>query len=465
MEISRATLSQVSALLTSVLAEAPQSSGAMIGALGDADLCAFVAQIDDVGRQIDALRIHAAGEVDARSRVELGHDGLAFRWGHRRAEHLLEQLTRVSSREAAARIRMSRAVAPRRALDGTPLPPRFATVGRALQAGELPLDSAQEIIRCLSQAERSADPDMLAAAEEALVDSARREPAALVGIQARVWRDALDPDGAEPRDDELRARRGLNLGREVNGMTPISGSADPASAALLRSLFTEGSGPGRTPRFLDASHDDAGGGAVLGPESAVTADPRTRSQRQFDILMGVLTAGIRSSETPGSMRALTAVSVVVRAEDLTRGTGAAWLDDVLEPISGRHAATLACDAGYRPVIVGDRGEILHLGRTERLFSSPQRRALAIRDGGCVWPGCDAPPGWCHAHHVVEWRRGGLTDIDNGVLLCSAHHHMLHDSHFSMEMTEGRPYLIAPRSLDPDQKPRALGRSRVLMNTG
>ncbi|MEY2849278.1 MAG: hypothetical protein RI885_1945, partial [Actinomycetota bacterium] len=204
-------------------------------------------------------------------------------------------------------------------------------------------------------------------------------------------------------------------------------------------------------------HDDG--------ESAIPVDPRTRAQRQFDVLMGVLSAGIRSSETPGSTRSLTAVSVVVRAEDLVAGTGAAWLDEVLEPISAVHAAALACDAGYRPVIVGDLGEILYLGRTQRLFSAAQRKALAVRDGGCVWPGCDAPPGWCQAHHVVEWRRGGLTDIDNGVLLCAAHHHLLHESDFTMLMVAGRPYLIAPRHLDPEQVPRAVGRSRVLMRAG
>ena len=124
----------------------------------------------------------------------------------------------------------------------------------------------------------------------------------------------------------------------------------------------------------------------------------------------------------------------------------------------RHrAATVqqfACDAELREIVVGLGGEILELGKAQRLFTAAQRIALAVRDGGCTWYDCTAPPGWCHAHHVDEWDAdNGPTDINNGALLCPAHHHQLHHSGFRMRMHNGRPQLLAPPWLDPDNTGR------------
>ncbi len=71
------------------------------------------------------------------------------------------------------------------------------------------------------------------------------------------------------------------------------------------------------------------------------------------------------------------------------------------------------------------GNIIDLGRRQRLFSRTQRRALVYRDRGCVFPGCDRGPKWCDAHHLKPWDEGGLTDLINGALLCRRHHRMVH----------------------------------------
>ncbi len=191
-------------------------------------------------------------------------------------------------------------------------------------------------------------------------------------------------------------------------------------------------------------------------------DPRTREQRQHDVLMGVISAGLRRTEKTQSLRPLSSVTAVVSLRDLETGTGAGWLDDIGEPISIATVRQMVCDGGLRTVILGDAGEALFLGRTERLFTAAQRKALAARDGGCVWPGCSAPPGRCEAHHVVEWERGGATDIDNGALLCSAHHHALHASEFTMRMIDGRPHLLAPPWLDPQSAWKRMVRCRATM---
>ena len=64
---------------------------------------------------------------------------------------------------------------------------------------------------------------------------------------------------------------------------------------------------------------------------------------------------------------------------------------------------------------------LAVGRTSRTATPAQRRALAVRDGGCIIPGCQIPAENCQSHHVQDWAAGGPTDIDNLALLCWTHH--------------------------------------------
>jgi hypothetical protein len=56
----------------------------------------------------------------------------------------------------------------------------------------------------------------------------------------------------------------------------------------------------------------------------------------------------------------------------------------------------------------------------------QRAALVVRDGGGVFPGCERPPAWCEAHHLVHWLHGGRTDLENLALVCRAHHRAVHE---------------------------------------
>ena len=434
--------------------------------IDDQSMCAILVQVEKLSRLVDALRATSAAEISDRSRHELGSEGLSSRLGHRRRIHLIEHLTRVSQAEAARRIRLGTAVRPHLALDGRQLPAAFPIVAAALTAGQLGVDAAAGIIRCLGHtAERRANMDDLDAAEQSLVDTAAVEPADIVGLHPRVWREALDPDGAEPREEVLRARRRFSLGREVEGMTPFSGALDPASATLLRAAFSDASAPGATPRFL--SEEDIARGTQTstddtGEEEVTIRDRRTREQRQHDVFVGPLTAGIRASErAPVGMRSLATVMAVIQLTDLESGTGAGWLDDVSEPVFAVTVGRLACDGGHQKIVLGDDGEVLHLGRPERRFSTAQRKALAVRDGGCVI-NCGAPPGWCDAHHVPEYEAGGETNIDNGVLLCGTHHTWLHASGFTLKMVNGKPWPPAPPWLDPAQRWKPVGYTRATM---
>ncbi len=103
----------------------------------------------------------------------------------------------------------------------------------------------------------------------------------------------------------------------------------------------------------------------------------------------------------------------------------------IEPETARR---LACDAEIAVAVVGDDGEVLALGRTRRLVSRGQRRALMIRDGMCQFAGCHQTR-HLRAHHVVPWSQGGLTDLGNLMLLCQFHHTVVHEGRMVIRPTE------------------------------
>ncbi|HEY2957891.1 MAG TPA: DUF222 domain-containing protein [Actinomycetota bacterium] len=93
---------------------------------------------------------------------------------------------------------------------------------------------------------------------------------------------------------------------------------------------------------------------------------------------------------------------------------------------GGLAQALRAAVPLLPLPLGAPVEVLDLGRATRVVPPALRRALAVRDGGCVAPGCDRPPGWTDAHHLHHWLHGGPTSLDNLVLLCRVHHVAVHE---------------------------------------
>jgi hypothetical protein len=157
-----------------------------------------------------------------------------------------------------------------------------------------------------------------------------------------------------------------------------------------------------------------------------------------------------TTSTPARTEAI----VVIQADDPTAERVRA-LDG--EPLTAELASLLSCDAHLCALLVDRRGQPLWLGRTSRLASHAQRRALAIRDGGCVFPGCDMPAEWCDAHHQPGWEHGGTTDIDAMVLLCRRHHGAAHSERWTLRPSP-QPPPPPPRasSTSPPRPPRRSG---------
>jgi hypothetical protein len=85
-----------------------------------------------------------------------------------------------------------------------------------------------------------------------------------------------------------------------------------------------------------------------------------------------------------------------------------------------------------PALGGAPAQPLEMGRASRVVQPAQRAALVVRDGGCVFPGCDRPQGWCEAHHLQHWLHGGPTDLANLALVCRAHHRAVHEGGWRLE---------------------------------
>ncbi|CAN5305137.1 hypothetical protein BH24ACT9_BH24ACT9_15310 [soil metagenome] len=104
------------------------------------------------------------------------------------------------------------------------------------------------------------------------------------------------------------------------------------------------------------------------------------------------------------------------------------------------------------LLLSPTGIPLDVGRAQRLFGGRLRTTLDVRDRGCAWPGCDRPPSWTQAHHILSWLDGGRTDLDNGVLLCLFHHHEIEKADWTVTIRGGRAWFTPPRWIDPDQTP-------------
>jgi hypothetical protein len=124
-----------------------------------------------------------------------------------------------------------------------------------------------------------------------------------------------------------------------------------------------------------------------------------------------------------------------------------------QPVPPPTLALLACSARLRRVLTDRHGAVLALGRTSRLATPAQRRALLARDRGCVIPGCPTPAGSCDIHHPTPWAGGGGTDLDNLALVCPRHHSEIHDATtgrdtWRIHMIDGVPWVQPPTWAHP-----------------
>ena len=94
-------------------------------------------------------------------------------------------------------------------------------------------------------------------------------------------------------------------------------------------------------------------------------------------------------------------------------------------LDGPTVSRLFCDSAVHRVVMSGRSAVLDYGTATRTIPAPLWNALVIRDEHCRFPDCDRPSVWCEGHHVVWVTHGGPTELANLALVCSRHHHVLH----------------------------------------
>ncbi|AXH96119.1 HNH endonuclease signature motif containing protein [Ornithinimicrobium avium] len=292
-----------------------------------------------------------------------------------------------------------------------------APLDRAVREGRTSLARAGRVARVMLRLRRALDPDQAEAYAQIATGAAcstKISDADLGKVCTRLLTDLLDedPDRGEDPDDRT--------------------GPEPARQAL-RCVTRTPLGEGMVRYTVDAPVEDAPmfDGILFGPLATPVPRPegekdsRDAGQRQYDAVKTVVSRGLANPGAPASS-ARASVILTVKADPRTgRPTGTAESATGGTWFTSTAAGRYACMGDLTPVVLGEMGEPLDLGRTQRLASPGQFKALLVRDKHCTYPGCTIPGTWCEVHHLIWWCRHGDTDIVLLVLLCPRHHTVVH----------------------------------------
>lgn len=313
---------------------------------------------------------------------------------------------------------------------------RYELVRQALAAGEISLSKAQVMRVALDRLPAGLSTKTLERAQTNLLEQAKvLDPKRLARVGLRIW-EVIDPDGVDAHEqrllerEEAKARRSSWLtSRTQDGITRIGLRTPELIGDTFLSILEGYAAPRRT--------DEQG------------PDTRAYPRRLGDAFEEWL-----SRQNPGELPdhgGLPATLMITTNGDGQRPQ--IGITATGQPIPARTVSWLACTAWLILALVDEQGVPLKLGRTKRLFTAAQRLALAVRDKGCIFPGCDRPPSWCEAHHIGAVAAGGPTDLTNGCLLCGFHHRLIHNGHWQIIMAaDGHPMVIPPDWIDPQRTP-------------
>ena len=375
----------------------------------------------------------------------------------------------------------------------------------ALRDGTLSLESARVIARALM----SMPTDRVSEAEAALLEASARLDSAGLAIVASRLRHLLRPEDALARQEYARSQRDLTLTTTWEGMWWLQGLLTPEDGATLKGVLDAMSAPTRcsTSESGESTTDDrlpgqrradalgelarwaacAGVPPVQGgirPHLVVRVDVGELAGTSGVASVGCADSAGRGCAVPGWLARMTACDANLswiatkdvggpRRSRSVRGSPQCDTGDVdageLHPaeVDPAEVDLVEVDlvgvdlvglvqvalAELAPALGGIPREVLAAGRSTRLVTPGQRAALNARDRGCVLPGCDRPPEWCEAHHLIEWIDGGATDLDNLALVCRRHHTMLHERGLMLQRARTGRFHTHPKTPETP-RPRA-----------
>ena len=267
----------------------------------------------------------------------------------------------------------------------------------ALRRGEINDQHVYVICRAMAAVPRTClDPD---STERSLLDKARCSDSHSLHEHWLQLRYRSDQEAAEIDEAEQHERRWLRFWRTRYGTYRIEGELDPVNGGLLRTALTS---------LCSVRSKD---------------DERTPFQRRTDAIGELARRQLDSGTLPSVAGEKPHLSLVATLETLRLEPGSPLAELDWGPlVTGRTARRIAEDADITPVLVNEKGDILHVGRRSRVVSTRMRKLLNLRDGGCTAPGCTATPDECDPHHEKHSADGGLTVPGNLNLKCRMVHH-------------------------------------------
>lgn len=452
--------------------------------LADAEIAALLELSGRIQKRIEGLQVEASVQVVERS-TPLREDKITTKYGWARPTDLVRMLTRTETRDANRVVKAARHTSRTRGMStGEFLPARYPALRAAMTSGTIGVAGLLAAIEPLEQSRDRIFDDERLEADRQLADLAcgvipgetGRRPLPTpedLRMLSRVLVAYLDPDGAEPSDKAGAKARSFVIGRERDGSVPVRGNLLPEVAGQLTLLFDSILNP-----RVDGPDDPTGGVRFHEePEEEITpngepygtahVDDRTRTQKMHDAFAMIVGVGARSGEFPDIGGAAPTLVVSVTAEDYTKGNGWATVVNTGDYVPSRVGAQIGCAGGIQRVLFDANGRIASLGTSARIFNALQRRAITLRDGGCIIPGCTIPASWCEIHHVAEYAEGGATHTDNGTLLCWWHHRSLHLSEWRIRMNGGVPEIRGPAWWDCERRwhPAAAPRAPARQSAG
>ncbi len=384
---------------------------------------------------VDLVRVETQ-VAELRMRILAVSDDVAETTGARDAAAWLAHAARLRSEDVRAESRLATALDRDR--------PRLST---AVRDGEVNLAQSQVIHHALTRLPADTPADTITEAEAVLVgyaaDFGPRELARLgrgiLDVVAPDVADELDAKHLQDLEAHAEEKTRLTIRRLGDGTTRISARIPDAAGTRLATYLHAYTNPRVSTRSQSDLLDHREPHSDLVDHRG--DDPVTRPA--YPRRLGEAFCRLLEHADPQRMPLhggdATTLVVTIPLASLKRDLATAGLLD--DPDDGRitanEARRLACTAQIVPAVLGGRSKVLDLGRARRLFTSAQRKALLIRDRTCRAEGCEIPGTWAEAHHWVPWSTGGHTDLKDGVLLCSHHHHRAHDPAYDTErLTNG-----------------------------
>jgi len=367
--------------VAALAAESPAS-------LDDSTLAAQLTELRRLIDQVEAEWQRRLGEFDGRG-AAAGTAASTASW--------LRATCRLSPGVARDRVELARRL------------PDLPKVAMALAAGDISVRHASLVTAAVGELAAAAGDEVAAEVESPLVEAATLLDPLRLRREIAHARHAVAPSAAVEAEARAYERRRLSISETFDGLVAFDGLLDAEAGAVVLSALQ--------PLSVAAGLDDA----------------RTACQRRADALVELARRQLDAGTLPALGGERPHLSVMVDLRALRRLPGARAADtDWGGPLTAESARRLACDASVSRVLTDGPSQPLDVGRRTRVVPPALRTALAVRDRGCVHPGCDRPPPFTDAHHVVHWADGGATSLHNLVLLCRTHHRLLHEGRWRLD---------------------------------